>query len=150
MGHTIKLAALGAVAFMVLDGVWLGLLMKNFYRDQLAPIVRLACGGLRIPVRSRGVRRLRLHELLHTSTVAVCADAGRRGVGSGGVSRRSSGRPECGSVRKQRSSPAPYPIRAVSKLTGIAIDTLRAWERRHRAVTPVRDDRGRMYTDADI
>jgi len=53
-------------------------------------------------------------------------------------------------VRKQRSSPAPYPIRAVSKLTGIAIDTLRAWERRHRAVTPVRDDRGRMYTDADI
>ena len=38
MGHTITLAALGAVAFMVLDGVWLGLLMKNFYRDQLAPI----------------------------------------------------------------------------------------------------------------
>ena len=46
MGHTIKLAALGAVAFMVLDGVWLGLLMKNFYRDQLAPIVRLADGGI--------------------------------------------------------------------------------------------------------
>ena len=42
MGHTIKLAALGAVAFMLLDGVWLGLLMKNFYRDQLLPIVRLA------------------------------------------------------------------------------------------------------------
>jgi MerR family transcriptional regulator, light-induced transcriptional regulator len=53
-------------------------------------------------------------------------------------------------VRKQRHSPAPYPIRAVAKLTGIAIDTLRAWERRHHAVTPVRDDRGRMYTDADI
>ena len=35
MGHTLKLAAIGAVAFMVLDGVWLGLLMKNFYRDQL-------------------------------------------------------------------------------------------------------------------
>ena len=46
MGHTIKLAALGAVAFMVLDGIWLGLLMKNFYRDQLAPIVRLADGRL--------------------------------------------------------------------------------------------------------
>jgi uncharacterized membrane protein len=44
MGHTIKLAALGAVAYMVLDGIWLGLLMKNFYRDQLAPIVRLADG----------------------------------------------------------------------------------------------------------
>ena len=35
-------------------------------------------------------------------------------------------------------------------LTGVAIDTLRAWERRHSAVTPIRDDRGRMYTDADI
>ena len=46
MGHTIKLAALGAVAYMVLDGVWLGLLMKNFYREQLAPIVRLADGGI--------------------------------------------------------------------------------------------------------
>jgi uncharacterized membrane protein len=46
MGHTIKLAALGAMAFMVLDGVWLGLLMKNFYRAQLAPIVRLANGGI--------------------------------------------------------------------------------------------------------
>ena len=46
MGETVKLAALGAVAFMVLDGVWLGLLMKNFYRDQLAPIVRLGNGGI--------------------------------------------------------------------------------------------------------
>jgi len=46
MGTTIKLAAVGAVTFMVLDGVWLGLVMKNFYRDQLAPIVRLANGGI--------------------------------------------------------------------------------------------------------
>jgi len=53
-------------------------------------------------------------------------------------------------VRKPRTSPAQYPIRAVSKLTGVAIDTLRAWERRHSAVTPIRDDRGRMYTDADV
>lgn len=45
---------------------------------------------------------------------------------------------------------AHYPIRAVSKLTGVGIDTLRAWERRHAAVTPQRDDRGRLYTDADI
>ena len=43
-----------------------------------------------------------------------------------------------------------YPIRAVSKLTGISIDTLRAWERRYQAVVPTRDDRGRMYTDADV
>ena len=46
MGHMLRLAAVGAVAFMVLDGVWLGLVMKNFYRDQLAPIVRLADGGI--------------------------------------------------------------------------------------------------------
>ena len=46
MGHTLKLAAIGAIAFMVLDGVWLGLLMKHFYREQLAPIVRLANGGM--------------------------------------------------------------------------------------------------------
>jgi uncharacterized membrane protein len=46
MGTTIKLAAVGAVAFMVLDGIWLGLLMKTFYREQLAPIVRLANGGI--------------------------------------------------------------------------------------------------------
>jgi uncharacterized membrane protein len=46
MEHTIKLAAVGAVAFMVLDAVWLGVLMKGFYREQLAPIVRLADGGI--------------------------------------------------------------------------------------------------------
>ena len=46
MVEMIKTVAIGAVAFMVLDGVWLGLLMKNFYRDQLAPIVRLSNGGI--------------------------------------------------------------------------------------------------------
>jgi DNA-binding transcriptional MerR regulator len=35
-------------------------------------------------------------------------------------------------------------------MTGIGIDTLRAWERRYSAVTPTRDDRGRLYTDADV
>jgi DNA-binding transcriptional MerR regulator/methylmalonyl-CoA mutase cobalamin-binding subunit len=53
-------------------------------------------------------------------------------------------------MKRPRERPAHYPIRAVSRLTGIGIDTLRAWERRHRAITPVRDDRGRMYTDADV
>ncbi len=53
-------------------------------------------------------------------------------------------------MKKPRGTAAHYPILAVSRLTGVAIDTLRAWERRHSAVTPVRDDRGRMYTDADI
>jgi uncharacterized membrane protein len=46
MGQTFKLVATGAVAFIVLDGVWIGWLMKRFYRDQLAPIVRLADGGI--------------------------------------------------------------------------------------------------------
>lgn len=45
MGDTLQLTAFGAVAFMVLDGLWLGVLMKAFYREQLAPIVRLADGG---------------------------------------------------------------------------------------------------------
>ena len=35
-------------------------------------------------------------------------------------------------------------------MTGVSIDTLRAWERRYAAVTPARDDRGRVYTDADV
>ena len=52
--------------------------------------------------------------------------------------------------RGPRGTLARYPIRAVSKLTGISIDTLRAWERRHGVVSPIRDDRGRLYTDADV
>jgi DNA-binding transcriptional MerR regulator len=43
-----------------------------------------------------------------------------------------------------------YPIRAVSKLTGLSIDTLRAWEKRYQAVVPLRDERGRMYTESDL
>jgi DNA-binding transcriptional MerR regulator/methylmalonyl-CoA mutase cobalamin-binding subunit len=46
--------------------------------------------------------------------------------------------------------PIQYPIRAVAKLTGIPIDTLRAWERRYRAVAPDRTLRGRLYSDADV
>jgi MerR family transcriptional regulator, light-induced transcriptional regulator len=43
-----------------------------------------------------------------------------------------------------------YPIRAVSKLTGISVDTLRAWERRYRVVVPERDERGRLYSEGDV
>ena len=46
--------------------------------------------------------------------------------------------------------PALYPIRAVAKLTGIPVDTLRAWERRYRAVTPDRSARGRLYSDGEV
>lgn len=46
--------------------------------------------------------------------------------------------------------PLRYPIRAVSKLTGISVDTLRAWERRYGVVAPERDERGRLYGEADV
>jgi DNA-binding transcriptional MerR regulator/methylmalonyl-CoA mutase cobalamin-binding subunit len=47
------------------------------------------------------------------------------------------------------SSPR-YPIRAVARLTGLSVDTLRAWERRYEAVTPTRDERGRLYSGEDV
>ena len=43
-----------------------------------------------------------------------------------------------------------YPIRAVSRLTGLTIDTLRAWERRYKAVVPGRTKRGRVYSEQDV
>jgi DNA-binding transcriptional MerR regulator/methylmalonyl-CoA mutase cobalamin-binding subunit len=43
-----------------------------------------------------------------------------------------------------------YPIRAVSKLTGLSIDTLRAWEKRYKAISPSRIGGGRAYGEADI
>jgi methanogenic corrinoid protein MtbC1 len=43
-----------------------------------------------------------------------------------------------------------YPIRAVAKITGLTLDTLRAWERRYQAVVPERSDRGRQYGAAQI
>jgi DNA-binding transcriptional MerR regulator/methylmalonyl-CoA mutase cobalamin-binding subunit len=43
-----------------------------------------------------------------------------------------------------------YPIGAVSRLTGLAVDTLRIWERRYGVVSPARDERGRLYSDADV
>lgn len=33
-------------ALVILDGLWLGLVMKDFYRRNLAPIARMADGGL--------------------------------------------------------------------------------------------------------
>lgn len=53
-------------------------------------------------------------------------------------------------MTKTHEASALYPIRVVSRLTGLGIDTLRAWERRNSAVAPVRDHRGRMYTEADV
>jgi DNA-binding transcriptional MerR regulator len=47
-------------------------------------------------------------------------------------------------------NPLRYPIRAVSKLTNISVDTLRAWERRYGVVEPERDERGRLYSEEDV
>jgi MerR family transcriptional regulator, light-induced transcriptional regulator len=44
----------------------------------------------------------------------------------------------------------PYRIGTVSKLTGITIDTLRAWERRYSAVVPKRGDSRRGYDQTDV
>lgn len=46
--------------------------------------------------------------------------------------------------------PGKYPIRVIARLTGIPIDTLRAWERRYGAVEPGRDERGRLYDDGHL
>ena len=50
----------------------------------------------------------------------------------------------------ERRQAMQYPIRAVSRMTGISVDTLRAWERRYEAVRPARNDRGRLYSDDDV
>jgi DNA-binding transcriptional MerR regulator len=38
----------------------------------------------------------------------------------------------------------------VAKITGLSLDTLRAWERRYQAVVPERSERGRQYGPAHI
>ena len=44
-----------------------------------------------------------------------------------------------------------YNIQMVSKLTGISIHTLRAWEKRYQAVVPERDSSGRRtYNDSEL
>ncbi len=43
-----------------------------------------------------------------------------------------------------------YPISAVAKLTGIPLDTLRAWERRYRVVVPQRAAGRRVYSEEQI
>ncbi len=43
-----------------------------------------------------------------------------------------------------------FPISAVARRTGLPLDTLRAWERRYKAVTPARGLRGRLYSEKQI
>lgn len=53
------------------------------------------------------------------------------------------------------ASPSPeegiYPIREVSRLTGVNVVTLRAWQRRYGLVQPARTEKGhRLYSEQDI
>ncbi|MFH7585927.1 MerR family transcriptional regulator [Oceanimonas smirnovii] len=49
------------------------------------------------------------------------------------------------------ASEPKYPIREVSRLTGINPVTLRAWQRRYGLLKPARTEKGhRLYSDADI
>lgn len=41
-----------------------------------------------------------------------------------------------------------YPVKAAAELSGLTPETLRAWERRHAAVAPLRDAQGRRLYDA--
>lgn len=41
-----------------------------------------------------------------------------------------------------------YPVKAAAELSGLTPETLRAWERRHAAVVPHRDEAGRRLYDA--
>ena len=44
-----------------------------------------------------------------------------------------------------------YPIKAVSKLTGLSLHVIRAWERRYSVVTPLRTDTNRrLYSANDV
>ncbi len=43
-----------------------------------------------------------------------------------------------------------YPIRAVSRLTGVSPDNIRAWERRYGAVVPQRVKGGRLFSEGDL
>jgi methanogenic corrinoid protein MtbC1 len=44
-----------------------------------------------------------------------------------------------------------YPIKAVSKLTGLSLHVIRAWERRYNVVSPLRTDTNRrLYSSKDI
>lgn len=66
-----------------------------------------------------------------------------------GLSRTYNGR-ECRAKFCKRRTVIDYPIGAVTRMTGIPLDTLRAWERRHGVVRPRRSARGRLYSESQI
>lgn len=53
--------------------------------------------------------------------------------------------------RGQEDQEQGYRIGAVSRLTGLTADTIRAWEKRHNAVEPIRSEGGtRLYRESDV
>jgi uncharacterized membrane protein len=46
MSETLKAWAVALGGLVLLDGLWLGVLMRSFYREQLGPIARMSEGGL--------------------------------------------------------------------------------------------------------
>ena len=46
MSHALTLYAVGLVSVFLLDGVWLGLLMRQFYKVQLGPLARMTGDSL--------------------------------------------------------------------------------------------------------
>lgn len=58
--------------------------------------------------------------------------------------------------RIEKPIPAPeaaaaIPMRVVTRLTGLSADTVRVWERRHRAIVPVRTEgNARRYTELEV
>lgn len=55
------------------------------------------------------------------------------------------------SVPRETTASARYPMRTVVRLTGVAPDTLRAWQRRYDAVVPQRTNgNARRYSEADV
>ena len=54
-------------------------------------------------------------------------------------------------MAKQDSADGGYRIGTVANLTGLDPHTIRAWERRYRAIEPGRSEGGtRFYSDADV
>jgi DNA-binding transcriptional MerR regulator/methylmalonyl-CoA mutase cobalamin-binding subunit len=55
-------------------------------------------------------------------------------------------------VAQAQSAPHDaYPLKTVSRMTGLTPDIIRAWERRHAVVSPLRGPRGaRLYSSADV
>ena len=64
--------------------------------------------------------------------------------------RRRSRAPRRGDHVERANQGATLSHSSRRSMTGLSVDTLRGWERRYDAVAPGRNDRGRLYSDADV